>query len=158
MERVCIGESSVERYTYLIYIWRVCVWLVWLNIILLTLPRARGSNAATLISSTCTGQNACYPGGTRYQDSVYQVPPLDNHRPVLFEKPVDALVYRYLYYDRNISVWMQEYQYLVPPGKGFAQIFVVVTWSFSYSIAYYILECLSCTYNYYDTGISLPVP
>ena len=25
MERVCIGESSVERYTYLIYIGRVCV-------------------------------------------------------------------------------------------------------------------------------------
>jgi len=53
MERVSIGESSVERYTYLIYTWRVSVWLVWLNIISLTLPRARGSNAATLM---------CIPG------------------------------------------------------------------------------------------------
>ena len=52
MERVCIGESSVERYTYLICMWKVCVWLVWLNIILLTLPRARGSNAATLMTDS----------------------------------------------------------------------------------------------------------
>ena len=32
MERVLDGQSSIEHYTYLFYKWKVCVWLVWLNL------------------------------------------------------------------------------------------------------------------------------